>query len=121
MRDDDAVTVTADTGESQEETVVIDQSMIPTKNPDVTVREEMEEDGRFVLFNAENELILVINATGRYILSSCDGSKTVGRIMDDIKTEFTVAESMDLDAVVKEYMALLVKGKLITMKSDGGN
>jgi hypothetical protein len=65
----------------QEAQVVIDEAMIPMKNPEVTVREEMEEDGKYILFNAENELILVVNPTGKFVFDNCDGKKTVGQII----------------------------------------
>lgn len=32
------------------EPIVIEETMVPIKNPDVTIREEMEGDGKYVLF-----------------------------------------------------------------------
>ena len=93
--------------QDQDTTMVIEETMIPVKNPEVTVREEMEEDGRYILFNAENELILVINQTGKFILDNCDGKKTVGQIVRDIETTFTVKNDMSLPTIVKEYLSTL--------------
>jgi hypothetical protein len=93
--------------------IVIEDACIPVKKSEVTIREEMEEDGQFVLFNAENELILVINATGRYILSKCNGEKSVGGIIEDIKKDFAVKEDIDISKVVKEFVSLMLKGELV--------
>lgn len=99
-----------------EESPVIDEDTVLIKNPEVTVREEMEEDGKYILFNAENELILVVNATGKFILDSCDGQKTVGQVIRDIADKFTVEENMDLSAIVKNYTATLVRAALVKIK-----
>jgi len=100
-----------------EESPVIDENTVLIRNPEVTVREEMEDDGKYILFNAENELILVINATGKFILDSCDGQRTVGQIIRDIADKFTVKEDMDLSAIVKTYTATLVQADLVKIKS----
>jgi hypothetical protein len=102
--------------QEQETPVVVEETMVPMKNPEVTVREEMEEDGKYILFNAENELILVINPTGKFILDNCNGEKSVGQIIKDIENEFTVEETTDLSSIVKGFVAILVKGKLVKIK-----
>jgi len=95
---------------------LFEDSAVPVKNPDVTVREEMEEDGNFILFNSENELILVINPTGKFILDNCDGEKSVNQLVADIKEKFSVSEDMDLAGVVGGYLETLHKAQLITVK-----
>jgi len=35
---------------SQKTPVIIEDTLVPVKNPGVTVREELEEDGRYILF-----------------------------------------------------------------------
>jgi hypothetical protein len=105
--------------QEQETSMVVEETMIPMKNPEVTVREEMEEDGKYILFNAENELILVINPTGKFILDNCNGEKPVGQIVRDIENEFTVKEGIGLSTIVKDYVSTLLKAKLVTMKGGG--
>jgi hypothetical protein len=104
--------------EEQEESINIEEDMVLVKNPAVTIREEIEEDGKYILFNSENEFILVINPTGKYILENCRGDKTVTQIVQDIKNEFTIKEDMELATVVKGYMVNLLKGDLIRIKSE---
>ncbi len=104
--------------QEQDTTMVIEETMVPAKNPEVTVREEMEEDGKYILFNAENELILVINQTGKFILDNCDGEKTVGQIIGDIETDFSLKDDMDLPSIVKEYLSTLLKAQLVKIKED---
>lgn len=87
----------------QEESILIEESMIPIKNPGVTIREDIEEDGKHILFNAENEVILVINPTGKFILENCSGKKTVGEIVKNIEEVYTLKEDVDLTSVVFEY------------------
>lgn len=104
--------------EVQETRVVVEDMMIPVKNPGVTVREEMEEDGKYILFNEENELILVINPTGKFILDNCDGYKTVDGIVTDLENEFTVKEDIDLSGITKEYISTLLLAELVKLKEE---
>jgi len=90
---------------------------IPLKNPEVTIREEMEDDGKHILFNGENELILVTNATGKFILDKCDGEKNVGQIIAAIENHFSVDGEIDLDEVVKGYLQTLYNAKLIKINT----
>lgn len=100
----------------QGEQMVVNEMMTPIKKTGVTVREEIEEDGKHILYNAENELILVINSTGKFILDSCTGEKTVGQIVKDIENNFTVDNNMNTTSVAKEFISTLIKAKLVTLK-----
>ncbi|MHA1704735.1 MAG: PqqD family protein [Promethearchaeota archaeon] len=102
----------------QETQIIIEENTIPVKNSAVTIREEMEEDGKYILFNAENELILVINPTGRFILDNCNGEKTISQIIKDIENCFTVKEDTDLATIVKGFILTLMKARLITIKEE---
>ena len=104
--------------QGQETSMVVEETMVPMKNPEVTVREEMEEDGKYILFNAENELILVINPTGKFILDNCTGEKTVAQIITDIENNFTVSEDIDLSTVVKDYLSLLLAAELVRLGEE---
>ena len=95
--------------------IIVNEAMIPLKNPGVSIREEMEEDGKYILFNAENEFILVINPTGKYILDSCDGKKSIAAIIEDIKNNYAIDRDLDLSTIVKEYVSLLLKAGLVTL------
>lgn len=99
----------------QKTPVIIEDTLVPVKNPEVTVREELEEDGKYILFNAENELILTINPTGKFILDSCTGDKTAAQIVKEIENSFTVSEDIDLSTVVKNYLSLLLEAELVTL------
>ncbi len=101
-----------------EEKTIIHESTIPLKTPSVTVREEMEEDGNFILFNADNEVILVINPAGKFILDSCTGDRNVGLIINHIKENFSIPDGFDLGTMVKDYVATLQKAELITLTND---
>jgi methyltransferase-like protein len=102
--------------QEQEKPIAVEESMIPIKNQEVTIREEIEEDGKYILFNAENELILVINPTGKFILENCNGERTVGDIIKNIRENFTIKEDMDLTSIVKEYFSTLLLAKLVKIK-----
>lgn len=97
---------------------IIDDIMIPVRNTGITVREEMEDDGKYILYNAENELILVLNPTGKFILDNCNGKKTVMQIAGDIGKHFTVPDDIDLLPIVKDYISTLSDAKLVAMKGD---
>ena len=100
------------------ERVVVGEMSIPVKNPEVTVREELEEDGKHILFNSENELILVINSTGKFILDNCIGEKTVEQIVKDIQSNFIVDKNIDTTSVTKEFISILIKAKLVALKGE---
>jgi len=102
----------------QETPIVIDEMIIPIINPKATVREEIEEDGKYILFNAENELILVINTTGKFILDNCNGDKTVCQIIKDLKKAFIVKGNIDLPSIVKGFVSTLLKAELVTIKEN---
>lgn len=104
--------------QGEEKPIVIEESMIPIKNREVTIREEIEEDGKHILFNAENELILVINTSGKFILDSCNGEKTVGEIAATIENDFAVKKDIDLIEVVKTYLSTLLLAKLVEIKEN---
>lgn len=110
-------TVQEEYGE-QEKPVIIEDVTIPTKSPEVTIREEMEEDGKYMLFNAENELILVVNSSGKFILDNCDGEKTVAQLVEEIENNFTISEEMDMTGIVKNYIETLLKAKLIGIEGE---
>ncbi len=112
------MTETIGDNQVQEIPVVIEDTMIPRKSPEVTVREELEEDGKYILFNAENELILTINPTGKFILDNCTGEKTAAQIITDIENRFTVNEDIDLSTVVKNYLSLLLEAELVTFGEE---
>ncbi len=101
--------------------IVLEGHMRPMMAESVTIRDDEEEDGQYILFNAEKEVILVINATGKYILQSCTGAKNISQIIADIKKEYQANEQeVDLDAVVKNYLEILLKGQLIEIKNEVG-
>ncbi len=100
----------------QKASLVVDETMIPVKNPEVTFREEMEEDGKYILFNAENELILVTNQTGKFILDKCNGESTIGQIIKEIENYFTLKDNTDLFSIIGDYMEKLILAKLVTIK-----
>lgn len=97
--------------------IIIDETTTLMKNPEVTIREEMEEDGKYVLFNAENEIVLIINATGRFILEKCNGI-TVGQIVKEIEKAYNVLEGVYLLGVVKTFLATLIDAKLVKIQGE---
>lgn len=75
----------------------------------------MEEDGKYILFNAENQIVLIINATGRFILEKCNGI-TVGQIVKEIDNAYNVPEGAYLLGVVKVFPVTLIDVKLVKFK-----
>jgi hypothetical protein len=119
MTDDENIKEENQDRETQAPEVLVNEAMIPVKNPGISIREEMEEDGKYILFNAENEIILVINPTGRFILDHCDGEKSIAGIIETIGKNFNVSEDVDLSTIVKNYVSLLLKAELITLEEEG--
>ncbi len=105
--------------EGKPEEIPISDSTILIMNPGVTIREEMEEDGKYVLFNEENELILVVNQTGKFILESCDDHLNVKDLEKKVQENFNIKEDMDVSSVVKNFVSLLVKTNLVKIGEAG--
>lgn len=104
--------------EEKKASIVIEETMIPIRSPEVTIREEMEEDGKYMLFNAENELILVINSTGRFILDNCDGEKNVAQLVEAIEKKYIINDGINMLVIVKSYIGTLLAAKLIRIKEE---
>lgn len=98
------------------DSIVINETEVPAKKPGVTIREEIEDDGKYILYNAQDELILVTNSTGKFILDRCTDEKTVGQIINDIENEFSIKEDIDMPAIVKSYVSTLLKANLISLQ-----
>jgi hypothetical protein len=105
------------TNTEQETPIIVNEAMIPVINPEVTFREEMEEDGKYILFNAENELILVTNNTGKFILDICNGELTIGQIIKELENNFSMKDNTDLFPIIVGYLETLTQAKLITIKN----
>jgi hypothetical protein len=103
---------------NMDKNVAINENTVLTKKREITIREEMEENGKYILFNAENELILVINSTGKFILDSCNGKKPVSQIIKDIEEQFTLGRDIDLFEVLKGYINTLLKAKLLKVNKE---
>lgn len=92
----------------------INEETIPVMNSDVSIREEMEEEGQFVLFNAENDYILVINRTGKFILESCDGKRSIKEIAGLIRSSYEInEEQIDLNHVVIDFVTRMSNAELV--------
>lgn len=94
---------------------IIEDYMIPVKKNGITIRDESEEDGKYMLFNANNEMILVINNSGRSILDLCDGQNTVGRIIEIVKQQYNVPDEIDLSSTIRKFVSTLSRGDLIAI------
>lgn len=85
------------------------------QNTGATVREEAEDDGRHLLYEPEQELILLVNRSGRAILELCDGRHTVGAIVREIQSRYELKAEVDLHAEVVRYVRVLWATGLVRM------
>lgn len=85
------------------------------KNPDVILREE--EEGKYLVFNPENGLPLIMNETSHFIWSQCDGQKDFEAIKALLSQQYALAQTKvtaeELGTIVQDHLVLLEKAKLL--------
>jgi len=85
------------------------------RNPQIICREE--EEGKYLVFNAENCLPLVMNGTSHFIWSLCDGKHDMEAIKAELLQQFDfsdVAFSTDqLESTVSEHLAILKTAQIV--------
>lgn len=85
------------------------------RNPQIICREE--EEGKYLVFNAENCLPLVMNGTSYFIWSLCDGKHDMEAIKAELLQRFDfsdVAFSTDqLESIVSEHLAILKTAQIV--------
>lgn len=96
-----------------DEPLAIDDNTILTACPEVSIREEAEEDGKHLLYEPENENVFLMNATAKRILDSCDGHKTVAQIVEDLAQQYEIPEGVNLRAVVVDHLTTLLVVKIL--------
>ena len=63
----------------------------PQKNPDVILREE--EEGKYLVFNPENDLPLIMNETSHFIWNQCDGTKDFDAIKSLLSQQYQLTQT----------------------------
>lgn len=85
------------------------------KNPDIILREE--EEGKYLVFNPENGLPLIMNETSHFIWSKCDGKNDSEAIKSLLSQQYELAQTKvtaeQLNGIVQEHLVLLEKAKLL--------
>lgn len=85
------------------------------KNPDVILREE--EEGKYLVFNPENGLPLIMNETSHFIWNQCDGKTGFEAIKSLLSQQYELAQTditaEELGRIVEGHLLLLEKAKLL--------
>lgn len=85
------------------------------KNPDVILREE--EQGKYLVFNPENDLPLIMNETSYFIWNHCDGKNDLDAIKSLLSEQYELAQSdvsaEELNRIVQRHLQLLEKARLL--------
>ena len=82
------------------------------RNPDVILREEDVDEGG-LLFNPDTNEIRVINTTGLFIWSLCDGGHDVASIAEALRHEFEVTDDVNLTEHIERFIEELSQTGLI--------
>ena len=81
------------------------------KNPDVVLREE--EDAGGLLFNPDTNQVQVLNTTGLFIWSLCDGTQDLTKIINCIKNTFYEVPEESILNEVEEFVEHMVSNGFI--------
>lgn len=85
--------------------------MQPRQHPQLIVREE--ERGKYLVFNRENQIPLVLNTTSHSILSLCDGTREIDEICEILGQQYDIAASdidpPQLSQIVGDHIELMQK------------
>ena len=81
------------------------------QNPEVVLHEE-DEDGALV-FNPDNDNIRVLNQTGRFIWSRCDGKHSISQIVEAVQNGFSDAPGERLPGEVEGFLKELCEAGFV--------
>jgi hypothetical protein len=93
----------------------LDAAAKPSKASRVAIREESEEDGKFLLYEPDSEAVLLMNGTGKRIFELCDGQRNVSEIAVELAQEYRVPDEVDLSAVVGKYLTVLARMHIVNV------
>ena len=96
-----------------EQPCIADETIL--RNTGASVREEAEDDGRHLLYEPNQELLLLINGSGRAILELCDGRRTVGAVVAELESRYDPRDGVDLRGEVLRFLRTLRDTGLVMM------
>jgi hypothetical protein len=77
-----------------------DERAVPRCPPTVA---SAELDGELVLYDEDRRRLIVLNETAALVWSSCDGTRTVGEMIDEIAAAYT----MERENVAEDVTGLI--------------
>jgi hypothetical protein len=89
----------------------LDSTKIPKKSEDLKVRDE--GDNVYVLYNAKDGKVRIMNITGKRILELCDGTHTASDIVSRLVQELSPANPEECLKDVEEFLSELEGKELI--------
>jgi len=89
---------------------MINHETCPKSNPDIIIRQEVDEWG--LLFNLETSRTLGLNPTGVFIWNMLDGNTSVKTIIEEAKKRFSSVPDT-LDEQIINCLKILENKKLI--------
>ena len=95
--------------------------LYPARNPEVIVR---EEDDKALIFNQENEVLLVMNQSALFVWNLCDGKHSIDDIERAIKQRWDFRKSgvkvLELRKHLERYLRILKEISLISYNDIKG-
>lgn len=92
----------------------LESTLKPQQKASVRVRSDAEEDGKYLLYEAERESLLLVNGTGKEILALCDGTRSIAEICDSLKSCLSVPPDVDLNEEVSRFLFILSRANIVT-------
>jgi Coenzyme PQQ synthesis protein D (PqqD) len=85
------------------------------QNPEIILREE--EEGKYLVFNPDNGLPLIMNETSHFIWSQCDGKNDFEAIKSRLSQQYKLTQTdvttEELGNIVQGHLLLLEKARLL--------
>lgn len=98
------------------EVPIVDSSRKPHRKPQVIVRQQPEDDGMYVVYDGENETVLLLNSSGKVVWDLCDGQRSVNEILAAIAAKFMIPEGTASEAELCKFLLILMKANLVELR-----
>lgn len=93
-------------------------STIPIRSYGVNIRHEPESDGMHLVYEPQDDLVFLMNTTGKLIFDLCDGRKTIQEIANCIEQMYSIPEGTDVAGAVRAYLGVLLSRHMIEIEQE---
>jgi len=92
--------------------MTIEESMRPIRENSLSIEEQVE--GLHVVMAPSSGKVLIANDTGRFALNLCDGSRSVGELVEAMSARWSGMSRERIEADLREFLATAIEKGALT-------